>query len=246
MIKRLIAAALLAGAALTPVAHADETGPNEQAIKKVLERYRLSVDSVESSPLKGIYEVVTNDGVVYSNSDGSYFIYGSLIHTTDTDSVNLTERTKAKRNKKLFDEANVQDEMIIYPAKNEKYVVTVFTDTSCGYCSKLHSQMAEYNDLGITIRYLAYPRSGPQAPNFPQMSAIWCEKDKKDAMDKAKRRQFDKTSNQCDDLVKRHLVLGGAVGVTGTPALLLNDGTLMSGYLPPQQLLQMLQNHENS
>lgn len=243
MIKRLITAALIAAATLASVANADETGPNEQAIKKVLERYRLNVESIESSPLKGLYEVVTQDGVLYANQDGSYFIYGSMIHTTDTDSINLTEQAKAKRNKAIFAKANVDKEMIVYPAKNEKYVVTVFTDTSCGYCAKLHSQMKEYNDLGITIRYLAYPRSGPQAPNFPQMSAIWCEKDRSDAMDKAKRHQFNKTSNQCDDLVKRHLALGGAVGVTGTPALLLEDGTLMSGYLPPRQLLQALESH---
>ncbi|USH02007.1 bifunctional protein-disulfide isomerase/oxidoreductase DsbC [Grimontia kaedaensis] len=238
--KQLMARTLIASVMLSFGAQA-ANGADKAAIADVLAKYRLNVETIEKAPVEGLYEVVTNGGVVYANKDGSYFIYGQLFHTTPTESINLTEITQAKRNKKLFEEADVEKELIVYPAKDEKYVVNVFTDTTCGYCMKLHSEMKEYNDLGITVRYLAFPRSGERSPNIGQMSAIWCADDKLDAMNLAKARNFDEDSKQCTDLVRRHMALGNAMGVTGTPAIMLEDGTLLGGYLPAKGLLQNLE-----
>lgn len=237
--KQLMARILMASAMLSFGVQAAE-GADKAAIADVLAKYHLNVETIEKAPVDGLYEVVTNGGVVYANKDGSYFIYGQLFHTTATESVNLTEITQAKRNKKLFDEAGVEKELIVYPAKDEKFVVNVFTDTTCGYCMKLHREMKDYNDLGITVRYLAFPRSGERSPNIPEMSAIWCADDKVDAMNKAKARSFDQESDKCTDLIYRHMALGSAMGVNGTPAILLQDGTLLPGYMPAPQLLQIL------
>ncbi|PKF51958.1 bifunctional protein-disulfide isomerase/oxidoreductase DsbC [Enterovibrio nigricans] len=238
--KRLLSSVVMASAMLSVGAYAAD-GADRGAISEVLTKYRLSVESVEKSPLEGMYEVVTNGGVVYSNKDGSYFIYGQLFHTTDTDSINMTELTQAKRNKKLFESSGVEKELIVYPAKNEKYVVNVFTDTTCGYCMKLHREMKQYNDLGITVRYLAFPRSGERSPNIGEMSAIWCADDKAKAMDLAKAREFNVETDTCTDVVRRHMALGSAMGVTGTPAIMLEDGTMLGGYVPADRLLETLQ-----
>lgn len=237
--KQLMARMLMASAMLSFSAQASEDA-DKASIAGVLAKYRLNIETIEKAPIDGLYEVVTNGGVVYSNKDGSYFIYGQLFHTTPTESINLTEIAQAKRNKKLFDEAGVEKELIVYPAKDEKYVVNVFTDTTCGYCMKLHSEMKDYNDLGITVRYLAFPRSGERSPNIGQMSAIWCADDKADAMNKAKTGAFSQEDNACKDIIRRHMALGNAMGVNGTPAILLQDGTLLPGYMPAPQLLQIL------
>ncbi|TKF30003.1 thioredoxin fold domain-containing protein [Enterovibrio norvegicus] len=238
--KRLLAGVMFTSALLSMGAQAAEEA-NQEAINGVMGKYRLNVESIEASPVDGIYEVVTNGGIFYANKDASYFFYGQLFHNTENDSINLTDITTAKRNKAVFDAANVEKELIVYPAKDEKYVVNVFTDTTCGYCMKLHSEMKQYNDAGITVRYLAFPRSGERSPNIPQMSAIWCADDKVKAMDLAKGRNFDEESNQCTDVIRSHMALGSTVGVTGTPAILLQDGSLLSGYLPAPQLLQVLE-----
>lgn len=238
--KKLMANMLVASAVFSFGAYAAE-GADKDAIVDVLAKYRLNVESIETAPVNGLYEVITDGGIVYTNNDGSYFFYGQLFQTTPTESINLTEITQAKRNKALFDAANVEKELIVFPAKDEKYVVNVFTDTTCGYCAKLHSEMDQYNDLGITVRYLAFPRSGERSPNMEQMSAIWCADDRADAMNKAKSRKFNEESDECLPLVRRHMALGSAMGVTGTPAIMLQDGTMLSGYLPADRLLQVLQ-----
>ncbi len=219
----------------------DAKGANRVAIETLLKKYQLTVDTISASPLAGLYEVVTDGGVLYTNQDASYFVHGQLFQTKNNQLFNLTELTLAKRNKVLFDKSVDKKDLIVYPAKNEKHVVNVFTDTTCGYCMKLHSEMKAYNDLGITVRYLPFPRSGEQSENIEQMSAIWCAKDQIKAMDLAKSGKFDESSKECKDVILRNMKIGSLMGVNGTPAILLEDGSLLSGYLPANQLLKVLE-----
>ena len=136
-----------------------------------------------------------------------------------------------------------EKEMIVYKADDEKHVVTVFSDTSCGYCQKLHAEMADYNNAGITIRYLAFPRGGLNSNAYNTMVSIWCSDDPKLAMDKAKSRQKI-ASKTCDNTVQEQYELGQFFGVTGTPALILEDGSLQPGYLPADRLLQLLEQNK--
>ncbi|CAG18990.1 bifunctional protein-disulfide isomerase/oxidoreductase DsbC [Photobacterium profundum] len=213
--------------------------PDEAAIKTKLGALGLAPSSISPSPISGMNEAVTERGVVYVSDDGNYFIAGHLYQNTGAEPVNLTEQKMAKINKDKLQ--GMEDEMIIYPAKDEKYVVTVFTDTTCGYCRKLHGEMQAYNDAGITIRYLAFPRGGERSGNFGQMSAIWGAKDKAKAMNDAKSGMFDDSGIKLrEDLVRKHYELGVAMGVSGTPALILEDGTMLPGYQPAPMLRKML------
>ncbi|MGR5147744.1 bifunctional protein-disulfide isomerase/oxidoreductase DsbC [Photobacterium alginatilyticum] len=213
--------------------------PDDAAIKTKLSGLGLAPVSITPSPLAGLNEVVTDRGIIYVSDDGNYFLAGQLYKNDSAQPVNLTEQKMAKLNKAKL--AGMEGEMIVYPAKDEKYVVTVFTDTSCGYCRKLHNEMQSYNDAGITIRYLAFPRGGERSRNFAEMSAIWGAKDTAKAMDEAKNGQFDITGiAQREDLVRKHYQLGVAMGVSGTPAMVLEDGTMLPGYQPAGMLRKML------
>ncbi|PSW18992.1 bifunctional protein-disulfide isomerase/oxidoreductase DsbC [Photobacterium sanctipauli] len=213
--------------------------PDEAAITKKLSGIGLVPVSISESPLPGINEVVTERGIVYVSDDGGYFLAGHLYQNDGAQPMNLTEQKMAKLNKEKLQ--GMEDEMIVYPAKDEKYVVTVFTDTSCGYCRKLHNEMAAYNDAGITIRYLAFPRGGERSRNFGEMSAIWGAKDPVKAMNEAKSGSFDPNGiEQRSELVNKHYQLGVAMGVSGTPAMILEDGTMLPGYQPAPMLRKML------
>ncbi|MGF1713764.1 bifunctional protein-disulfide isomerase/oxidoreductase DsbC [Photobacterium chitinilyticum] len=213
--------------------------PDDAAIKTKLSGLGLAPVSITPSPFSGLNEVVTDRGIIYVSDDGNYFLAGQLYKNDGAQPVNLTEQKMAKLNKVKL--KGMEDEMIVYPAKDEKYVVTVFTDTSCGYCRKLHSEMQSYNDAGITIRYLAFPRGGERSRNFAEMSAIWGAKDTAKAMNDAKNGQFDISSTaQREDLVRKHYQLGVAMGVSGTPAMILEDGTMLPGYQPAGMLRKML------
>lgn len=205
----------------------------------------LDVIDVIPSAIDGLVEVQTAGGILFASPDGQHFIAGTLYEMDENGGYSdvLAKRQAPLNAKKI---AQFQDSMIEYKAENEKYVVTVFTDITCGYCVRLHSQMKDYNDAGITIRYLAFPRQGLSGDVAKNMAAIWCADDPKSALEKAKidRQVPDMKANmaaQCQQTIAQHYQLGRELGISGTPALFLPNGEMVGGYLPAAQLLLRLQ-----
>ena len=130
--------------------------------------------------------------------------------------------------------------MIVFaPEGKPSYTITVFTDIDCGYCRKLHGEMAGYNAEGIKVQYLFYPRAGEGSPSFAKAVSVWCADDRRTALTDAKAGKSipDKT---CPNPVKEHLELGEKMGVSGTPAIVLENGEMVPGYIPPKRLAAML------
>ena len=134
-------------------------------------------------------------------------------------------------------------EMIVYKAPKEQHVITVFTDITCGYCHKLHEQMSDYNALGITVRYLAFPRQGLQSQAEQDMKAIWCAKDRNKALDDAMNGKGVQPASCSVDIAK-HYTLGVQMGVNGTPAMVLSNGMVLPGYQGPKELKAFLDEHQ--
>lgn len=213
---------------------------DEAKLKARFEKMGVTVNKVVAASIPGLIEVDTNGGLFFTNLAGDQFIAGSLYSLDDDGQyVNLIEERQAPLNAEKIKQ--FEDKMIIYPADNEKYVITIFTDITCGYCVKLHNQMAGYNELGITVRYLAYPRQGYSGEVAEEMARIWCSSDPAMAMDKAKKGL--KTTEEADNLescktsISEQYMLGRTLGVSGTPAIYLPNGKLVAGYMPPAQLL---------
>ena len=138
--------------------------------------------------------------------------------------------------------ASIPDEQTISFTPDEvKYSITVFTDIDCTYCRRLHSQIDEYMAQGIEVNYLLYPRNGPTSPAWAKAEQVWCADDRNEALTLAKVDQkFE--SHECDpSMVGKHYAIGRDIGLTGTPAIILSDGTLVSGYMPPEPLAQRLE-----
>lgn len=233
--KRFIGAlALIAFSSFAMASTADKA--TIDSITKKLNTLQISVKTIKPSSVDGLYEVLTNSGVYYVSKNTQFLVHGN-IYDLDNKMENVTEKSlTVLRQEKLKE---FEKEMIVYKAEQEKHVITVFTDTSCGYCQKLHSEMADYNKLGITVRYLAFPRGGLKSNTYNTMVSIWCADDPKLAMDNAKLRKPIE-SKTCNNTVKEQYELGQFFGVTGTPALVLEDGSLQPGYLPAARLIQLL------
>jgi thiol:disulfide interchange protein DsbC len=152
---------------------------------------------------------------------------------------NLTEAGRADGRRKALAKLDERD-MIIFTPTKVKHTITVFTDVDCGYCRKLHDEVEELNKLGVRVRYLAYPRSGPNTEDWSKMEAVWCAKDRKAAITQAKRGENVK-SPQCGATpVAKQFELGEQLGVRGTPAIFTARGDYIGGYLPPDKLAQQL------
>ncbi|PMM03673.1 thiol:disulfide interchange protein [Vibrio kanaloae] len=214
------------------------------ALTKRFEKIGIKVDKIVPSDIDGLLEVQTNSGVIFSSPEGDYFLAGTLYSLDDNGKFSdvLAERQAPLNAEKV---AAMSDTVIEYKADNEKHVVTVFTDITCGYCVRLHSQMQGYNDLGITVRYMAYPRQGATGQVADQMAAIWASDDPKTAMHDAKvNRQMPASGKDLAEqkqIIVKQYQLGRELGINGTPAIVLESGELVSGYLPPAQLLQRLE-----
>ncbi|MFK5894443.1 MAG: DsbC family protein [Pseudomonadota bacterium] len=193
-------------------------------------------DSINKTELPGIYEVSYGTAIFYFNKDASLMLKGDLIDMKNK--VNLTEKKRTTSRLALID-AMGEANMIVYPAKNEKYKVTVFTDIDCPYCVKLHREMSDYNNMGITVRYMAYPRAGIGSPSYDKIVSVWCSEDRNQAMSDAKNgKTLDKKT--CENPVAQQLNLGQEIGVRGTPALFLSDGTMLPGYVKAAKLKAIL------
>ena len=230
----LIIAMVIAPAAL---AGSNTQSDDIAAIKqKLSDTLSVNVMSLKESPIPGLYEALTNRGVLYISKDGTKLLHGNL-YDLDKGMKNLTEA--AMSGPRIDMMKPLEENMLVYKAKNEKHVVTVFTDVDCGYCRKLHNQMDEYNDLGITVRYLAFPRAGIPSANADEMEAVWCAADPLQAMTDAKSGKAVKVA-KCDAKIAEQYNLGQTFGINGTPAIVLEDGSLIPGYQPPKDLLRVL------
>ena len=197
----------------------------------------LTLGDINPTPAAELYEVMVGQRIIYVTEDGRYLVQGSLIDLKEKK--NLTE-PRLNSIKASAVAAVGEDNMVIFGPQDAKHTITVFTDIDCGYCRKLHSEMAGYNDEGIRIRYLFYPRAGLNSSSYRKAVTVWCSDDRKDAMTQSKSGvTLDEKS--CANPVSNHLELGEQLGVSGTPAMVLESGEMIPGYVPPKRLSALLE-----
>lgn len=233
-------AALLGGAAFaqtlsSPPAPAKGADPRATIATKI---DGIKPDDVRLSPVNGLYEFARGSKIGYATADGRYVIVGDM-YDIEADA-NVSENRRRSIRARLI-ETVPETEMLVFSPKDPKYTVTVFTDIDCGYCRRLHSQIAEYNRLGIRVRYLFYPRSGPDTESWQKAEAVWCAANRNDALTRAKNGEAIK-SPKCaaNNVVARDYELGHKLDVDGTPAIFLSTGEMLPGYSPPGQLVKYL------
>ena len=195
--------------------------------------------SIEPSPIAGLYEVNVGGETVYVAADGGHMIGGDM-YQIGPQLVNVSESKRTLARRRLLAEID-ESEMVVFspPPRKVKAKVTVFTDIDCGYCRKLHREIKDYNDLGIAIRYMAFPRAGLESRSYQKAVSTWCSDDPNAAMTQAKS-GVDLERRVCANPVSTQYRLGEMVGVTGTPALVLEDGSMLMGYRPPVELARTL------
>lgn len=215
----------------------------KQAISASLQAAKpgVVVTSVESSVIPGLYKTTIGDGAqIYATADGKFFMAGEVFEVSPGKIVNLTDQERNVERAKFIAGIDKKDTIVFSPKGEVKKVMYVFTDVDCGYCQLLHSKVSEYNDLGIEVRYLAYPRAGIHSKSYTKIASAWCAKDPNEAITKLKLRQ-EIPENVCEgNPVAEQFELGRKMNISGTPALLFEDGQLIGGYVEPARLLEML------
>ena len=242
MIKQVSA---LGAGLLFLAATAGVTLANDEAATEIEKKVRALAPgatsiAISETPLEGILQVQVNNEIYYASSDARYLLIGRIM---DMDTrVNITDLAKSAIRKDLLVNLDSSQHISFTPIK-PRHELLVFTDIDCGYCRKLHSQIDEYMAEGIAINYLAFPRAGPNSHSFEKYVSVWCADDQRNALTLAKNGD-EPEALQCDNPIGDQYELGLDIGVTGTPALVTSDGTLIPGYMPPAQLRQRLEELE--
>lgn len=236
------------GAGLALLAQSGVAGEAEEvaAIRTLLQATQpdMEIQEITASPVSGLYQVNIQRGqTLFVSSDARYLIPGDLYETSPMGLVNLGEQRRNELRKELMAALDEED-MIIFPAEGEaKATLSVFTDVDCPYCRKLHDEIDQLNASGVTVRYLAYPRTGLETKEHYKMASTWCADDRR-AMFTFAKRGGDVPQAECDDPVEEHFAAGKEAGVTGTPALVFEDGSIVPGYIPAATLTGYLFNKE--
>lgn len=213
-----------------PVASAGEA-----EVRKGLQQLdpKIPIKSIKPSMIKGLYEVVIGADIYYVSSDGKYIISGNVFESKTQK--NLTDETKGKVYLGIVNKAG-ESGMIIYEPKGKAHqTLTVFTDVDCPYCRKFHAEVPDHLKAGIRVRYVMFPLRGMGTETYKKSVSVWCSNDRLEAMTivKSGGKILDKN---CDNPVARNFALAQAMGITGTPTIMTQDGVLFRGYVPKADL----------
>jgi len=239
----LVLTALLSGAtaialAATPPAKPATAKADDIRVQLAAKLPGAKPEDVRPSPIPGVYEISLGSSTAYISADGKYLISGDLYEIASK--TNLTESRRSEARVRSLAALKDSELIVFSPVTPPKHIITVFTDVDCGYCRKLHSEIAELNKLGIRVRYAAYPRSGPGTESWSKVEAVWCAKDRREALTRAKQGE-DVAPAKCGATpVASQYGLGEEMGVRGTPAIFTQSGEYVSGYLPAPELAKHL------
>ncbi|WP_252180505.1 DsbC family protein [Endozoicomonas sp. 4G] len=209
----------------------------------------IPIESIDQSEWEGVFRVTLNGGsIFYANHTGKLLMRGDMLEIKDGTVVNLTEEIRNKALSAQLQALKKEDQVVFSPEGETKGVIYAFTDVDCGYCRKLHQEVSELNKLGIEVRYLAFPRGGKQSPAYAKMVEAWCAPDRKQALSELKNGQAvtntasaeEKAKTRCEALVEEQYQLGLSLGVSGTPALFLENGKAIPGFRPAADLARMM------
>ncbi len=235
MYKKLILGVAVAMAVMAGVAVAEDV-PADLG-EKMKPMFGGTPDSLKATPVPGVFEAKFGGEIIYVSADANYVFAGDLIDAKNKS--NLTELSRSSDRKKIMSEIDPAKTIEFKAKGEEKHILYAFTDVDCPFCAKLHKEVPELNDKGITVRYLAYPRAGIGSPTYKKMVSVWCADNKQQALTDMKSGK-DVPVKECTNPVEEEYKLGQKLGVNGTPALVTVDGMMIPGFRPADQLAKML------
>jgi thiol:disulfide interchange protein DsbC len=232
-----------AAPSLPPLADEEPVPPGDPRIELAAKMEGVRPQDLRASPVPGIFELVHEGEVRYISADGGYVFSGDLYKVTEQgDFPNLTEQRRRELRLAML-AAVPADQAIEFGPPDAPHTITVFTDVDCQWCRRLHSEIEDYNRLGIRVRYLSFPRTGPDTESWHKAEAVWCSQDRREALTRAKQGKRVE-AGRCDAPILAHYRLGRRVGVTGTPGVVLENGEMIPGYLAPSRMLQAIKESE--
>jgi thiol:disulfide interchange protein DsbC len=231
---KTLTAAVAALLFMLPAWAADEDAAHESVRQKIAALVEDAPFEIQNGPIEGVYEVLLGGQIVYVFEKDEHLLIGELFDTENM--INYAELAEQERVAAILADIPTED-MIVFGPENAERHITVFTDIDCPYCRKLQEEVPALTEAGLQVRYLAFPRTGVGSKTYNSMVSVWCAEDQHAAMSKAMEGGYPPTLT-CENPVADQYELGGLAGVRGTPTIIIDDGTIIPGYMPAEEMLE--------
>jgi len=194
------------------------------------------VESVARTPFAGIYEVVFNGQIAYTDEKLNFVFFGNLVDLRSGSERNLTRERSAQLASQSLRKAS--DNAIKRVRGNGKRVLYTFEDPNCGFCRELQKEVMKLND--VTVYTFLWPILSPDS--VEKSRSVWCSKDRAKAWDDLMSRGIaPQAGAKCDAPFEKNHELAQRFGIRGTPAIFLVDGRQVgAGYVPAAELDEAL------
>jgi thiol:disulfide interchange protein DsbC len=228
-VSRTISAFFLVLAVLgAQAAHASEAAIRQAFKAKIPE---VTVESVSRSPMPGLYEVVANGHIFYTDEKANFIIRGTLFDA----------RTEALRNVTLARNAELTAHALRTSTENAikrvrgsgRRLIYTFEDPNCGYCREQQKELMKLKD--VTIYTFLWPILS--SDSVEKSKAVWCSRDRAKAWDDLMSSGVvPQGEPKCDTPFDKNMELARRFGAQGTPAVYLSDGRMLGGYVPADRI----------
>ena len=206
---------------------------SESAIRQAFQKKfpKMTVESVTPTPFPGLFEVVVEGQVFYTDEKSSYLLSGNLLDMRGAQPRNLTQETMGKLAAGALSKSTAS--AVKRVKGNGKRVIYTFEDPNCGYCKELQKELAKLND--VTIYTFLWPILSQDSVN--KSKAIWCAADRAKAWDDYMLKGITPSGkSDCDAPFDRNADLAQRFGIRGTPGVFLANGQQVGGFVPAEKL----------
>ena len=190
------------------------------------------IDKTNKANILGLYEVVVQDQLFYTDEKAQYLINGSIIDLKTMR--NLTE----ERSRKLFaiDFNSLPLDLAVKKVKgNGQRKMAYFSDPNCGFCQKLESELKNVDNVTLYLFMLSIFDGSDK-----KVQGVWCSKDQVKAWDNLMLNHVQPPAGTCDAPTAKLMELSKKLNINGTPALIFADGVLIPGFRPAAELEKSL------
>ncbi len=199
-----------------------------------IKNHNIGVVAQNDNPnLQGlnITTLMTDSGLIYADLDKGVFFTNVKPVNVEYGGMQLDISDKQF----YADYINAVENKIVHKAPNERLVVQMFTDISCGWCAKVHQNLDSYTRQGITLEFILFPRNGLNTEVARQMATIAASDSPIDLLQAAFNGSYI-PATQLNHTLIEHYNAGVGIGVTGTPAMFVN-GYPIDGFLPADKIV---------
>jgi len=209
----------------------------EKEATELLKKTGITVISVKQAQTKGLFELLAErDGqkaLLFLDYAKKHLVQGVVVNLETLQPVSSHPRDlfQPKQVTSVDPEAiPIENAIIIGNPKGTKKLY-VFTDPDCPYCRQFHPELRKLEKIAPDVAIYVIPLPLPMHPGAFDKARVLLEAKSQELLDKifdgkeAPKPSKDASKAQVDAIIK----FANTHGISGTPTLVMPDGTIMVG-----------------